>query len=225
MAGLGQKKNVLLIDLDGTLVDSAPDLAAAVNRLLRELGQEALPLERILEMIGDGIPALVERALTASGIAYGPAFLPKAVDKMRGYYAADIAVETRPYPGARDALEALKAEGWRLGLCTNKPEAMSQALLSALGLDDLFDALAGGDSFPRKKPDPAHPLGLLKMLRAAPQQAALLGDGQNDILAARAAGLTEIWFSSGYGGAQAEALGPRHAIGAFDELPGVLRGL
>lgn len=225
MAGLGQKKNVLLADLDGTLVDSAPDLAAAANKLLVELGSEALPLERIRGMIGDGIPILGERALRARGIAYGPEFLPAAVEKMRRYYAAGIAVETRPYPGVRAALEALRGAGWRLAVCSNKPEGLSRALLEALQLDGFFEEVAGGDSFPSKKPDPAHPLALLETLGAKPEQAVLLGDGRNDLLAARAAGIAEVWFSGGYGGTAAEDLTPRRRIDAFSELPGLLESL
>lgn len=225
MAGLGQKKRVLLIDLDGTLVDSAPDLAAAVNKLLVELGSEALPLDAVHGMIGDGIPKLVERALEARGIVYGPEFLPKAVARYREFYAAGLAVETRPYPGAREALETLTAAGWTLGICTNKPEAPSHALLAALQLDGYFAAVAGGDSFAEKKPAAAHPLGLLKALGATPEEAALLGDGHNDILAARNAGIAEIWFSGGYGGEKAEALAPAHRIDSFAELPALLESL
>lgn len=225
MAGKGQKKSVLLIDLDGTLVDSAPYLAAAVNKLLVELGYEALPLEDVRGMIGGGLPKLGERALAARGVTYGPAFLPRAIDKLRGYYAAAIAVETRPYPGARETLTALRETGWRLAVCTNKPEALSRQLLEALQLDSLFEEVAGGDSFAVKKPDPGHPLGLLRSLGAAPANAALLGDGAADIEAARAAGIAEIWFSGGYGGAAAEALGPVRRIDDFSELGPLLREL
>ncbi|MEX0923327.1 MAG: phosphoglycolate phosphatase [Rhodovibrionaceae bacterium] len=225
MAGLGQKKNVLLADLDGTLVDSAPDLAAAANKLLVELGSEALPLERIRGMIGDGMPALVERALTAREIAFGPEFLPGAVARMKAFYAQDIAVETRPYPGVRRALEALRAAGWRLAVCTNKPEKLSHALLQALQLDGLFAAVAGGDSYAERKPAAGHPLRLLEALGAPPEQAVLLGDGPNDILAARAAGIDEIWFSGGYGGGAAEARAPRRRIDGFAELAPLLERL
>lgn len=222
MAGKGQKKSVLLADLDGTLVDSAPDLAAAVNRLLVELDYEALALEEVRGMIGDGMRALVARALAARGVAHGPAFLPGAVERVMGFYGAAIAVESRPYPGVRKTLEALVADGWRLAVCSNKPERFCRALLEALQLDGFFAAIGGGDSFPAKKPDPGHPLGLLKALAADPAAAVLLGDGPNDILAARAAGIEEIWFSGGYGGAAAEALAPRRRIDAFADLPALL---
>ena len=225
MAGKGQKKSVLLIDLDGTLVDSAPDLAAAVNRLLVELGYDALPLEEVRGMIGGGLPTLGERALAARGVAYGPEFLPGAIDKLRRFYAAGIAVETRPYPGVREALTELRADGWRLAVCTNKPEALSRKLLDALQLDGYFQAVGGGDSFAAKKPDPAHPLALLKLLRAEPGEAVLLGDGAPDIEAARAAGIEEVWFSGGYGGAAAEALAPRRRIDVFPDLIPLLKTL
>lgn len=225
MAGKGQKKSVLLADLDGTLLDSAPDLAAAVNKLLVELGYEALSAESIRGMIGGGLPKLGERALAARGVTYGPEFLPGAIDKLRAYYAAGLAVETRPYPGVREALTRLRDAGWRLAVCTNKPEALSRALLEELQLDGFFQAVGGGDSFAGKKPDPAHPLALLDALGATPADAVLLGDGAPDILAARAAGIEEIWFSGGYGGAAAEALAPRRRIDDFSELEALLRTL
>lgn len=225
MAGKGQKKSLLLVDLDGTLVDSAPDLAAAANKLLVELGHEPLPLAEVRAMIGGGLPLLGERALKARGIAYGPEFLPAATTKLRAYYGAAIAVETRPYPGVRETLGSLRAAGWRLAVCTNKPEELSRQLLAELQLDDYFEAVAGGDSFPAKKPDPAHPLGLLDLLGGKPGEAVLLGDGTADLLAARAAGIEEIWFSGGYGGAEAEALSPRRKIDGFSELLSLLETL
>ena len=208
MASKGQKKSLLLVDLDGTLVDSAPDLAAAANKLLVELGLEPLPLAEVRAMIDGCIRVLGERLLKERGVDYGPEFLPAAVAKLRAYYSAAIAVETRPYPGVRETLESLRKDGWRLAVCTNKPEGLSRQLLEELQLDGHFEAVAGGDSFPAKKPDPAHPLGLLELLGGAPAESVLLGDGTADILAARAAGIEEIWFSGGYGGAGGEGAGP-----------------
>ena len=206
-------------------MDSAPDLAAAVNKLLVELGSEPLPLDRVRGMIGDGMASLVERALTARQVTFGPAFLPKAFERAKTLYAEGIAVETRPYPGVREALEGLTRNGCRLAVCTNKPEKLSRALLEALQLERYFAAVAGGDSFAEKKPAAGHPLGLLQALGAAPREAALLGDGHNDILAARAAGIAEIWFSGGYGGERAEALAPARRIDSFAELAGLWRSL
>jgi phosphoglycolate phosphatase len=185
----------LLLDLDGTLVDSVPDLAAALNRLLGARGLAPLSRAETALMVGDGVAKLVERAFAARGRA------PDA-DALAEYaadYGAHAAVATAPYPGVVKGLAALSAAGWRLAVCTNKPERAARSLLSALRLDGCFAAIGGGDSFPARKPDPAHLLATLKAAGGDPAHAVMAGDHANDVAAARGAGLPCIFAAWGYG--------------------------
>ncbi len=216
---------VLVCDLDGTLVDSLPDLAAAVGELLEAEGRPGLSHEAVAAMVGDGVPKLIERALAATGGVPAEAGLAAMVARYMPIYEARLTELTRPYPGAIETLKALKAAGWRLAVCTNKPEAPSRAIIAGLGFDGLFEAVSGGDSLAVKKPDPGHLLGLLEVLGAAPGVAVMLGDSANDILAAKAAGLPAIAIAHGYGGTPARELGADRVIEAFAELPAALAAL
>ncbi len=220
---------VLLCDLDGTLVDSLPDLAAAIGELLDGEGRPCLAPEAVAAMVGDGVPKLIERALAATGGVPPAAALAALVARYMPIYEARLTELTRPYPGAIETLRALKAAGWRLAVCTNKPEAPSRAIVAGLGFEGLFEAVSGGDSLAVKKPDPGHLLGLLEVLGVAPGvapgAAVMLGDSANDILAARAAGLPSIAIAHGYGGIPARELGADRVIESFAELPAALAAL
>jgi phosphoglycolate phosphatase len=146
-------------------------------------------------MVGDGVAKLVERAFAARGGMPDPG----AVAEFSADYQAHAAVATRPYLGVADALRSLSGEGWRLAVCTNKPERAARALLAALGLASFFAAIGGGDSFPVRKPDPAHLLATLKQAGGEPERAVMAGDHANDIAAARGAGLPCIFAAWGYG--------------------------
>lgn len=190
----------LLLDLDGTLVDSAPDLAASLNRTFgRALGGLDRPFTpaEIVPMIGDGIGPLVRRAAAARGVADGPELLGLFAEDY-GTHAAEL---TQPYPGVREELERLAGAGWRLAVCTNKPEAAARTLLDALGLLPWLAAVGGGDSFPVRKPDPAHLLATLDRAGGQPGAAVAVGDHRNDVLAARGAGVPCVFAAWGYGGA------------------------
>ena len=216
---------VLICDLDGTLIDSLPDLTAAVGEFLESEGRHRLPVEAVKAMVGDGTPKLIERALAATGETPPEAELAALVARYLPIYEARMTDLTKPYPGAVDALAALKARGWRLAVCSNKPEAPSRAIVAELGFDGLFEAVAGGDSFPVRKPDPEHLLGLLRLMKSPPEAAVMLGDGHNDVLAARAAGLPVIVIDHGYGPLPARDLDPDRVIEDFSELPAALAAL
>jgi phosphoglycolate phosphatase len=210
----------LLLDLDGTLVDSVPDLAAALNRLLRARGLAPLTRAEIEPMVGDGVAKLVERAFAARRQAPDAG----ALAEYSADYGAHAAVETKPYPGVTDALRLLADDGWLLAVCTNKPEAAARSLLGALGLAHYFATIGGGDSFPVRKPDPAHLLATLTAAGGEPAHAVMAGDHANDVAAARGAALPCIFAAWGYG-PLAMADGAAAVAHDFAELAAIARRL
>jgi phosphoglycolate phosphatase len=210
----------LLLDLDGTLVHSVPDLAAALNRLMRARGLAQFTHAETALMVGDGVARLVERAFAARRLVPDAA----AVAEFSADYGAHAAVETRAYPGVAAGLRSLAAEGWRLAVCTNKPEAMAHSLLAAVDLGPLFAAIGGGDSFPVRKPDPRHLLATLQAAGGQPGRAVMAGDHANDVAAARSAGLPCIFAAWGYGPA-AMAEGAVAIAHDFGELVAIARRL
>ena len=157
----------LVFDLDGTLVDSVPDLAAALNRLMAARGLPGFALSEVVRMVGDGAGVLVERAFAARGRRPDAA----ALAAFLADYGAHAAVYTRAYPGVAETLRALAEAGWILAVCTNKPVAPARTLLAALELDGFFAAIGGGDSFPVRKPDPGHLLATLHAAGGTPARA------------------------------------------------------
>jgi len=208
----------LVLDLDGTLVDSVPDLAAALNRLMKSRGLAGFTAAEVQAMVGDGARVLLERGFAARSMAMDDAALPAFLDD----YTANAAVDSQAYPGVAATLEMLRAQGWTLAVCTNKPEKAAHALLKALALDGFFAAIGGGDSFPVHKPDPGHLLATLAACGGDPARAVMVGDHHNDIHAAAGAGAASIWARWGYGldvtGATAEAF-------AFTDLPAIAQRL
>src|SRR5213592_3422356 len=175
---------LLVFDLDGTLVDSVPDLRAAVNEMLRERGSRQLSLSEVKRLVGDGAPALVARALAASGAdAAGGG---EALARFLEIYEANAVRLTRPYPDVRETLTALRRRGYRAAVCTNKPQRATMAVIEGLGFLALFDGIAGGDRFSVKKPDPGHLLGLIGELGASVTATAMIGDNENDAAVAHA---------------------------------------
>ncbi len=205
-----------VFDLDGTLVDSAPDLHAALDRLMAHLSLPPFERAEVTAMIGDGVKVLVERALAARGRGFDSA----ALDRFAADYEANAAIATRPFPGMVDALRALRAEGWRLAICTNKPSAATRALLDAIDLAVPFEAVLGGDAVPAKKPDPRHVLATVAAAGGTPDRAIMIGDHRNDVAAARGAGLRCVFVRWGYGS-------PAMAAGAvaLAEAPAALPAL
>ncbi|MFC4353371.1 phosphoglycolate phosphatase [Fodinicurvata halophila] len=216
--------SVLLFDLDGTLVDSAPGLAEALGQLLAEKGLPAPTLAEVIPMIGDGAHKLVERALHWAE-AEGQIDTEMASRRFLDLYAATLIADTKLYDGVEETLRHLSREGWRLAVCTNKPEKPSCTILDNLGLLPLFEQVAGGDSYSTRKPDPRHLTECLRAMQASPVQAIMVGDGHNDLLAGRAAGLTTIWARYGYGGEIAAGLPRDASIASFAELPACLKSL
>lgn len=189
----------VLIDLDGTLLDTIDDLAAAANAMLVELGLPARPVEQMRSFVGKGAESLVQRALTGSlDATVAPERLANAVSIFRHHYARENGASARFYPGVREGLAAMKANGLGLACVTNKPMAFTLPLLERTGLSSWFDLVIGGDSLPRKKPDPAQLLHACDGFGIAPYEAVMIGDSINDALAARAAGMPVFVLPYGY---------------------------
>ncbi len=218
---------VLAIDLDGTLVDTAPDLMSALNVVLAEEGLPAVPLEAAKGMIGAGARALLERGLAWVGANRNTKEVDRLFDAFFRHYTAHIADESRPFPGAVEAIDRFAAEGWRLAICTNKLEGMSRLLLEALGILQRFAAVSGGDSFSFKKPDPRHLRETILAAGGEPANAIMVGDSETDIQTAKAAGVPVIAVDFGYSTVPVSALSPDRIISHFGQLHdavGAIRG-
>lgn len=185
----------LLLDLDGTLVDTVPDIAAALNRLMAARSLAAFAAPEVAAMVGDGVAVLIARAFAARGAAPDDG----ALETFVADYEAHVAVESRLFPHARPVLEGLARDGWQFAVCTNKPERASRRLLDALGIASMLRAVGGGDSFPVRKPDPAHLLATLAQANGSVEQALMLGDHRNDVTASAGAGIRCIYAAWGYG--------------------------
>lgn len=211
---------LLLFDLDGTLIDSVPDLTNALNEVLREYGHPPLSRAEVAPMVGDGVPALVGRAFAARGASTveAAAALPRYIE----VYEANATNLTRPYPGVVATLAALRRDGYRTAVCTNKLQQATETVLQGLELAMLFDGVAGGDRYPVKKPDPGHLLRLIDELGGSPERAAMVGDSENDAAAARAAGLSLILMGYGYARTDPKTLGAAAVLDHFTELPPTL---
>jgi phosphoglycolate phosphatase len=217
--------DAVVFDLDGTLVDTAPDLCAHLNEMLAELGRPGLELAEIRPMIGDGARALLRRGLESSGGLPASADLDALfLEFLTRYTACPLRFGTI-YDGVLPVLEALRAAGVRLGVCTNKAQAPSDRLLAELDLERYFPVIVGGDSLTVRKPDPGHLRTVIERLGAAPSRAVMIGDSENDLLAARAAGLPCVLVSFGYTPVPAAELGADRVIDHMSELPQALAGL
>lgn len=210
---------VIAFDLDGTLVDTAPDLIATLNWLLAQEGVAPLALDEARPFIGRGAKWMIERGFQAAQAPLAPERLQPLFERFIERYNAHIADESRPFPGVVNALEALKGQGARLAVCTNKLTGLSVSLLDALDLSRLFTAVVGADAAPAAKPDPRHLEAAIAAAGGSKDRAILVGDAATDVGAARAAGVPLILVSFGYTEIPARELGPDILIDHFDELP------
>jgi phosphoglycolate phosphatase len=212
----------VLLDLDGTLVDSAPDLRLALERLFAEEGRGAPDLEAVRGMVGEGARVLVARAAAAVGLVPDQAGLARLHERFLEIYSAEPCRDTVLFPGAHELLRILRDAGLRLGLCTNKPQRPTELLLDALGIDAYFGAVLGGDALPWRKPDPRHATAALERLGVERGRAVLVGDSAIDLATARAAGLPCVLVSFGYADRPVPELGADAVIDRLAELPAVL---
>ena len=215
----------IAFDLDGTLVDTAPDLVRALNESVGPLGFDPVPLEDVRAMVGRGARALIERAFEREGRPSPDADLVS--DRLTVFldaYRADIARHSRPFAGVEAALDSLAAAGARLSVCTNKPTQLAIPLLDALNMRHRFERVIGPEDAPAKKPDASH---LLVAVGGEPIDHAcvLVGDSEPDALAAKAAGAGSVIFEGGYSEKPARTLGADRLFAAYGVLPDLLAEL
>ena len=210
----------VIFDLDGTLIDSAPDIHAAVARALTEEGAVPLSFEVVRGFIGNGLPILVERVIAARGEAPDAVRRADLTQRVMRYYAAASTDLTTVYPGVIAALQALQAKGHPMGVCTNKPEGAARDVLNALGLGGFFQAVVGGETLPQRKPHPAPMLATRDLLGS--QRAFCVGDSEVDAETAVGAGIPLMLYTEGYRKTPLADLPHLVAFSHFAELPGLV---
>jgi phosphoglycolate phosphatase len=218
----------VVFDLDGTLIDSAPDLARSLNIVLTERNRSEVTLKQVHGFIGDGVAKLVERGLNATangGAGADDETRRQAILRFLEIYEAAPAMLTRPYAGVVETLARLRSEGRLLAVCTNKPGIATAAVLSALGLDGFFGAVVGGDTLPVRKPDPAPLRFALEQLGVTAGDALMVGDNEHDAATAAAAGLPCLLVSYGYAREPLASLRSEGILDRFDEIPARLAAL
>jgi phosphoglycolate phosphatase len=216
---------VVALDLDGTLVDTAPDLIGVLNQILAEHGHHGLPIEAARVVVGFGARAMLERGFAAFGETLAPARMDALFAHFLDLYVPRIAMASRPFPGVPEALDELTDAGARLVVCTNKRTDMSLALLDALDLTRRFAAIVGPDRAGFAKPDPRHLIAAIEAAGGQPEHAIMVGDSRPDIGAALAAGVPSVAVSFGYSDIPAGDLGADLLIDHFAELPAAARRL
>lgn len=210
-------KPYLLFDLDGTLVDTAPDLVATLNVILERYDLPPQPLDSVKKMIGDGARALLERGFSSSG-APAPD-LDALTTEFVEIYVEACTVHSRPFEGVVSVLENFAAAGHKMAVCTNKPQSPSEIILNGLDLMRFFDVVVGSDRLSFRKPHPQHLLGALELMDAAGQPAIMIGDSYNDVASARNAEMPVIVVSFGYTTTPPAELGGDILVDHFTEIP------
>jgi phosphoglycolate phosphatase len=215
----------IVFDLDGTLIDSAPDLIAALNHVLTSEGRRSLAGVDVRMLVGHGARVLIERGFAETGEAVASDRLEALTQRFVDYYAAHIAVGTRPFPGAEAALQRLAAAGARLAVLTNKYEGLTLSVLKALGLTPYFAAIVGADTLAVRKPDPQSYIETVARAGGRVNRSVMVGDSPTDIATARAAKVPVIGVTFGYTPVPPTTFGADALIAHFDELDAALGAL
>ena len=209
-------KPIILFDLDGTLIDSAPDLVETLNIILKRHGRTTLTISAVKKLVGNGARALLERGFKETG---APAEnLDALTVEFIETYVPNCAALSRPFSGVIETLDTFANSGYRMAVCTNKPQAPSETILIELGLMQYFEVVVGGDFFPMRKPDPQHLLGALQLMDAPENPAIMVGDSYNDVASARNAGIPVIVVTYGYTTTPAHELGGDILVDHFSDI-------
>ncbi len=213
--------HAIIFDLDGTLIDSAPDIHAAVNRVMSDIRAPLFEFPQIKSFIGNGVPVLIQRVMAARDL--DSADQTALISSFLDYYEADATTLTRPYPKAIETLQWLQAQGHRLGICTNKPEGPTRSILAEFALSDLFETVIGGDTLAQKKPDPAPLVRAMAELGDGP--AIFVGDSEVDAETAKRAGVPFALFTEGYRKSSLQDMPHGASFSDFSKLPEALSAL
>ena len=216
---------LLVFDLDGTLVDSAPDLVGTLNMLLEREHIAPLPFETARLLVGAGARALIVRGFAAAGDMLAPQRLEMLFADFLNLYETRIARDSRLYPGVEAALVSLERAGWRMAVCTNKTEKLAVALIHRMGISKHFAAVCGQDTFAWSKPDGRVLIQTIERAGGTRERAIMVGDSRTDIETARNAGVPVIAVTFGYSDTPITDLGPDITVGHFDDLPEAARRL
>ncbi|WP_185985272.1 phosphoglycolate phosphatase [Aureimonas mangrovi] len=217
--------SAILFDLDGTLVDSVPDIHAALNETLESYGEPPFTIEAVARMVGRGVPTLIERAYEALDKPLDAATRDRIVDRFLAIYGPRATELTTLNPGATGAVLGLAERSHRLGVVTNKPEAATQKILDHFGLAEAMAIVIGGDAGVPRKPAPDLILLACKKLGIEPSEGLFVGDSQYDVEAARAAGMSVVVLEGGYSARPAGELGADRVVKRLDEIEALLAGL
>ena len=215
----------IVFDLDGTLVDTAPDLVHTLNVVCAREGLSPVSYETARNLIGGGARMMIARRIAAEGVAMAPTKVEQLFADFIAHYSEHVADRSRPFPGLVDALDLLSARGVRLAVCTNKLERLSVLLLKHLKLVDRFAAICGQDTFGIQKPDPEMLRRTIKAAGGSPRRAIMVGDSVTDILVARAAAVPVIAVDFGYSERPVSEFGPDRVISHFDQLDEALAAI
>jgi phosphoglycolate phosphatase len=217
--------DIVGFDLDGTLVDTNPDLAPAINVALEAAGRPTIPADSTRKLIGGGSRKMLQRGLDLTGGPVPDRQFEELYARLLAFYEANIAVHSRPYPGALDALDALSGKGAKLAVVTNKPEYLAAKLLDALGMRTRFASLLGGDTLGPGRGKPAPDMIIETIARCGGGSFAMVGDSSFDVRAAKAAGKPCVALSFGYNDLPVAELGADVVIDRYDELVPALAAL
>lgn len=215
----------IVFDLDGTLVDTAPDLHASLNHVLTSHGRRTVALEEAAPMIGGGAVMMITRGYEVTGRPVDKNSLPELYEMFLDHYERICTERSLPYQGVFEALNSFRDKGVKLGVCTNKPGRMADIVLNGLGFAGYFSSVAGADRYPVRKPHPDHLLGVLKELDVTPTETVMVGDSMTDVNTARAAGTMVVAVTFGYSNKPAHQFGADAVIDHFSELRGAINGL
>lgn len=218
-------KKYIIFDLDGTLIDSIPDMCREISLFLKDHGRRELTAAEAMSIIGNGAAMMLKGAYALTGVPLAEEDLPDLLACwIRQYSHAQMAL-TKPYPQVSETLELLKKDGYKLAICTNKPAAPTKAILDKLDLRKYFDVVLDADALPVRKPNPEPLKEAVKRMGGTDDAAVMVGDGETDAHAARAAGYPVILLSYGYAHVPFEEIKPDVLLDRFSDLPAALRRL
>ncbi|MFN3233141.1 MAG: phosphoglycolate phosphatase [Alphaproteobacteria bacterium] len=220
-----QFPETVIFDLDGTLIDSAPDLTLALNHTLSTLDLPPVDLPAVRDMVGRGARVLIEKGSAASGVILDETAMEDAFQRFLAFYADHIADHTIVFDGVFEALDLLAKDGVSMGICTNKPQDLTDSVLDALDLTQYFDTILGADAVPNRKPHPDHLLKTIEGLGGNPASSVLVGDSITDVETARNAKVPVIAVRFGYSLTPVDELGADRLIDHFDALAPALTSL